>query len=139
MDEAISDFSHQMDAELKELAKEVAEIIQHSEGKVALEIVFYKILYFVYQRRKYYDVILATGYARTLTRVAETFRPVIEQDWSNYGMEAAEKCFCMFAWELGGVLYYWGTFEQFDFDRIGQHAKALSKLAQNATKRLMDS
>ena len=130
MDEAIDVFFHKMEPDLRNLAKETF-------GQ-NLEIVFYKILYFIYQNREYYEVIVRKGYSQVLTKIAVIFQPVIERGWSNYGMEDEEKYFCIFSWEFCGVLYYWGCFENFDYDQIDQHTKELSRLAQNTSKRLTD-
>ena len=149
MDEAVDLFFHKMEPRLKCLLKESYRLCCGEKdnrrdsrngfaenGGANLEIIFFKILYFIYQNRDYYEIVISRGNSQALTKIAETFRPVIKRGWSNYGTEAEEKCFCLFSWELSGVLYYWGTFEKFDFGRITQHAKELSRLAQNATKRL---
>jgi len=130
VDEAISLFFHKMDPELRKLAIEI--------DRQNLEVIFYKILYFVYQNREYYETIIGQGYSQALTRIAEPFQHIIKQSWSNYGIEVENKCFCMFSWELGGALYCWGHFENFDFDRMPQYARKLSRLANNTTKRLVD-
>lgn len=146
MDEAIDLFFHKMEPRLKCLLKESCRFYyseKHDEkervenGGANLEMVFFKILYFIYQNREYYEIVISRGNSQALTKIAETFRPLIKRGWSNYGIEAEEKCFCLFSWELSGVLYYWGSFENFEFSQITQHAKELSRLAQNATKRLV--
>lgn len=145
MDEAIDSYFHKMDLELRVLAEELLEPEYGPKPKsdknresVDLEFVFFRILYFVYRNRKYYEVIIGQGYSQALMRIAEPFQQAIKQGWSNYGIETEDKCFCVFSWELGGVLYYWGSFENFDYDRIPRYAKRLSRLAQNTTKRLIE-
>ena len=141
MDEAIDLFFHKMEPQLKCLVGEngSSPSRERSKKRRSLEMTFFKILYFVYQNREYYEVVIEKGHSQTLIKIAEEFRPVIARGWSTYGIEIDEKCFCVFAWELSGVLYYWGYYEKFDFDRIAQHAKELTKLARNATKRLVES
>ena len=141
MDEAINMYFHKMDPKLKSLAAEVCDhkICNTHKNINYLETVFFRILYFVYQNRDYYDVIIGQGYTNSLIRIPEDFRPVIERGWSNYGDQIQEKCFCLFSWEFGGLVYYWGYYENFDYDRIGRYVKELSRLAQNTTKRLLEA
>ena len=134
MDEAISAFSNKMEPGLRRLAKEADTI----DGETKLEIIFSKILYFIYQNREYYKIILRLGYAKTLLRIIEPFWEIVEEGWSNYGESIRLKCFNLFAWEMCGILHYWGVSENFDFDMIGRHAKSLSNLAQNVPRRLTD-
>ncbi len=143
MDEAIDLFFHKMDPDLKCLAEEngctCEKRLDLPIDGPSLEAIFFKILYFIYQNRGYYEVIIERGNSNALIKIAEVFRPIIAEGWSNYGAETDEKCFCVFSWELSGVLYYWGSFENFDFDRISQHARELTRLARNATRRLVNS
>jgi len=141
MDEAIDSYFHKMEPELKMLAREVSAQKDYPPDRndKTLEAVFFKILYFVYRNQDYYSVIISQGNSQVFMRIAESFEPVIKQDWSNYGLEMEDRCFCVFSWELGGLLYFWRRFENFDFSKIAHYARKLSRLAQNATKRLTET
>lgn len=130
LDDALRHFNHKMKPNLKQLAKET------QADNYSLEVAFNKILFFVYNNDKYYKTIVYCNDLVPILEIAKTFRPIITKGWSNYGEELTEKSFIIFSWEMGSLIYYWGSQEKFDKAKIAEHARYLTRLASNATQRL---
>ena len=128
IDDAFKKFEHQMEPALKALKKE-------SEN-LSLENVYRKILFFISKNQKYYDAILARKDAIPLLQIADIFRPILCQKWSNYNKNLNEQIFQIFAWEFCGVICHWGTKEKFSQDKIDYYATKLTKLTKTACARL---
>lgn len=130
MDDAIEQYWHTMEPEIKELFKEAN---RHSP---TLSIIYVQILLLIYHNREYYDTILSCNNWIALREIVEIFKPYVIYGWSKYEPETFERAFVIFSLEFAGEIYFWGKNEKFNFDRIGFHAKALAKLSENATQRL---
>lgn len=130
LDEAVVQFNHKMRPELKKLLSEAKSL------NCSPEVTFAKILHFIYVNREYYDVMVCCKNPVALLEIAEIFKKLICRDWSNYGEENTKRCFYVFAWEMSGVICYWGRVEKFDEQKIMGYAKYLAGLAKNVPRRL---
>lgn len=130
MDDAISQFLHAKKPELEEL------YVALGTEQLSLTKIYKRILIFIYQNREYYDAILACGNYIALEDIINIFGPTISRGWSNYADDKTARAMIIFSLEFAGEIYFWGQKEQFDFDKISGHAKALAKLSENATQRL---
>lgn len=130
MDDAIEQFWHEKNPELKQLAAEIAE------RDLTLRKIYTRILVFIYHNREYYDVIVSCRNYISLREILEIFRPLISTKWSRYESKKIEYAFTILTWEFAGEIFYWGKIEKFDFNKILKHSQRLARLSENATQRL---
>lgn len=129
-DDAIKKFNHKYDTAIKNLCNEVIA------EKISTELAIAKLLFFINKHKNYYSVCLHRQNLIPFSAIVRLFQPVFVRSWSNYGRERYHLCFRIFCGELFGVIHYWGDSEHFDKARIREHSAFLSRLVQNATRRL---
>lgn len=130
LDDALNHFNHKKRPALKKLAKESCE------SGCDLEVIFTKILYFIYTNRAYYKIALCSHDLVSFLDIPDSFHNLFIRFWSNYDKETNERNFVVFSWELCGLIYYWGKKKRFDKAEITKYAKYLTRLTQNASRRL---
>ena len=133
VDQAIEYFQHMMRPKIEELHTEA------SNEQCSMEIMFYKILFFIWRNQDYYNVMIYRQNPVAILEIAEIFKWEICKSWSKFGKAKEERCFQIFAWEMSGLICYWGKSEKFDRRKIDRLVHELKKLGQNATQRLTES
>ena len=130
LDDAITQFSHKYDSNIKDLRHEV------SRQNCSLEIAYAKILHFIYKNRDYYRTSFRCQNPTPIFSIITIFRPIIMKGWSNFNLDLLEFCFRILTAEVYAVIGFWGTKEKFNKDRISYYANYLARLSQNSAKRL---
>lgn len=131
MDAAFSQLNYKYKEQLEQLRKEVTET-----NLSDLELIYSKILFFIYNNREYYSTMIYCRNAIPFIDIITIFRVVLTRTWSNYGSEVNSYLFHLFSWEAASVIVYWGKKERFSKSKINDYAKKLAKLSQNASQRL---
>lgn len=129
MDEAVSYSNYRMYQDLNLLKSEIGT------GR-DLEVVYMKILFFVYKNRRYYDMVTRHQNIQPLTQIIDIFRPLICEKWQRYKDSDIKRIFLIYQSEFAGVIMYWAQSEQFKKSRIHFYAKELTRLSQTACQRL---
>ena len=130
MDDALEKYNHKHDLDIKNLCNEAIEEHLSTEAAIC------KILHFISHHKDYYRTILRRENPIPVFRIFEIFRPLITRNWSYYSRECNDLSFKILSGEFFGVIYFWGTVERFDDNKIATHAIHVARLAQNTTKRL---
>ena len=130
IDDAIFQYDHRHDKDIMKLREEIQTT--NCTAQVAIA----KLLYFISSHKSYYLTYIHRRNLTPIFNMTTIFRPILAQSWSNYGREKFDLCFKIFCGELFGVIFFWGETEHFEKTKIQEHALYLSRLAQNATRRL---
>ena len=80
LDDAITQFNHKYDEDIKILRHEVAR------QKCNLEIAYAKILNFIYKKRDYYRTGFRCQNPTPIFSIITIFRPIIMKGWSNFNL-----------------------------------------------------
>lgn len=131
INDAIIQYEHLYDQAIETLRDE------SSANSLSIEYSITKILYFINKHKDYYANCLRRQNFLPFFSIAKTFRPLLTRNWSNYGHAKNDLSFKIFCGELSGVIFFWGESEHFDGTKIVQHANYLTRLAKNATRRLL--
>ncbi|MBQ3325684.1 hypothetical protein IJG79_00840 [Candidatus Saccharibacteria bacterium] len=131
MDEAIFYANHRMEKELTCLKEEII-----SGNQCDLEIVYMKILFFIYKNRDYYEMATTCKNTLPLSQIMDTFQSIVCDKWRCLDREKLDWIFQIYVSEFTGIIIYWGQEEQFKKTKIHHYAKALARLNKTAYNRL---
>lgn len=129
MDEAVDYMNSRMMDELKSLKIELGD-------KPDLEIVFLKVLFFIYKNRDYYEISTHCKNVLPLAQIADIFRPEICQSWRHYKKEEINRIFQIYKGEFAGLIIYWGQSDHFKKIKIPCYARKLARFSKTACERL---
>ncbi len=129
MDEAVNYMNTRMGKELHKLKNEI-------EYESTLEIVFLKILFFIYKNSNYYRIVIVSKNISSLNQITVIFRSKICSGWNHYKEEDIKRIFRLFQGEFVGLIIFWGQSENFKKSRIPSYAKKMAKLCETACERL---
>ena len=126
LDEAIQHFDSKMQNDLNELMTETLET------KSNLEVLYSKLLYFIFKHKEYYASVINSNNIAALLLAVAIIKPKLTEAWKDISPPNFSYKFTILSWTICGEIWWWGAKENFKEESIPKLAKKLIKLTRSA-------
>ncbi len=107
LDEAISHLDTQARSDLKQILRET------EETKCSLEMLYYKIVYFICKNKEYYIGMVKNGNIRPILIVTTVIKPLVVKNWRFKRQDKIDERYRVVEWKICGIIWYWGVNDNF--------------------------